>query len=262
MLADSPKSGIERYYKLIPKTLAMLAGSRLVFFYDDPALLRFVEKHALDKEIDLVPAERPIDELPARALSEGFAASCERMGLDAFPEPEDKNKEKGVIHYWRDWKRGGPQFYEDLLSIWLSKVSLVREAAESAQDHGLGGYFAWIDASVARFSRKRRHWDFTRVRLPEAQISCYRNDMRYFGGALPVNASFLGGGAAVWPEMERRFLVKARASLDTAYAHDEETILSAVYLDDPDLFNRFGGVPKYNHSLLFHSTSLRALARA
>ena len=261
MLAHSPKNPVEHYYKLIPKTLAMLAGSRLVFFYDDPELLQFVENHALDNGIDLVPAEKPIDELPARDLSEGFAASCERMGLDAFPEPEYKNKEKGVIHYWRDWKRGGPRFYKGLLTIWLSKVSLVSEAIEKSQDLYLGGYFAWVDASVARVSRKRRNWDFTRVRLPKAQVSCYKNDMRYFGGTLPVSASFLGGGAAVWPEMERRFLLKARASLDTAYAHDEETILSAVYLDDPDLFNRFGGAPRYHRRKILSEAFLGGTPR-
>ena len=245
MLADSPKNPVEHYYKLIPKTLDMLAESRLVFFYEDPALLRFVEKNAQDKNVDLVPVKRSIEELPARDLSEGFAASCERMGLDAFPEPEHKNKEKGVIHYWRDWKRGGPAFYKDLLSIWLSKVSLACEAIDQSGVHSSGGYFAWVDASVARFLRKRQNWDFPRLQLPEDKISCYKNEMRYFGGTLPVNASFLGAGEATWRELERRFLLKARVSLATAYGHDEETVLSAIHLDDPGFFNRFGGAPRY-----------------
>ena len=248
MLADSPKNPVEHYYKLIPKTLDMLAESRLVFFYEDPALLRFVEKNAQDKNVDLVPVKRSIEELPARDLSEGFAASCERMGLDAFPEPEHKNKEKGVIHYWRDWKRGGPAFYKDLLSIWLSKVSLVCEAIDQLGDRGQCGYFAWADVSVARFSKKRRNWDFPRVRLPDEKVSCYKSDMQYFGGALPVSASFLGGGEAVWQELEERFLMKARGSLAAAYAHDEETILSAVYRDDPGFFYRFGGAPRYKEA--------------
>lgn len=57
MLADSRKNSAEHYYKLISKTLDMLAGCRRVFFYGHPELMHFLENHLFNNRIEPVPSK-------------------------------------------------------------------------------------------------------------------------------------------------------------------------------------------------------------
>lgn len=246
LLPDSPKYASEHYWHLIPKTLRMLSGQRLVFFYDNESIGDFIRDQASENAIDLLAIYWDLKELPGHEYSESLLQCCRAMGLDSFPEPKTKAGEKGSIHYWRDYKRGGDDFYKSVIAIWISKLDLIRHAIVNTEPESerYGYNYAWIDASISRFNRVRKNWDFRKCALPEGVLNHYGNNMRYYSQVLPVNASFLHADVKTWETIYRLFWEKIEQSLTTSYGHDEETLLSLCAEERPELFNQIGSAPK------------------
>tara|TARA_B100000073_G_scaffold82155_1_gene62650 strand:- start:48 stop:854 length:807 start_codon:yes stop_codon:yes gene_type:complete len=240
-LPGNTKNSQTHYQNLLPDTLAPLREASLTFYSNDPAVLDWVTELSEDVGLCCEPRLRRVEDLPAWSLAGALVQACERMNLEAWPMPRKFGGEKGSKHYWRDFKGSGPQVYRHLLSIWLSKISLVSDEARRQLDPrnvaDPVSALAWMDASLSRFNCARRRWRYWRVKDRPGRLSHYRSGMRCFGVPLPVQAAFLTAEVCVWPELEALFLEAAEAAVSMAYAHDEETVLAECWRRRPELFN-------------------------
>ena len=235
-LNGNRKRSNEHYRSLLPQTLRLLHGSNLLFYSSSQEVLDWVEPLAVQENIAVQLVLRPLDALPAWDLAALAVKSCEAMALDHLQSPASFSGEKGVIHYWRDFKASGPDLCRKLMAVWLSKVALVAEQASSERFSKL----TWVDSSMARFNHRRSHWRFWLAHHPHQRLSHYRSEMRCWGRSLPLNASYLSGPRELWPRLQTLFERNAALALQMPYGHDEETILAACLQQQPELFHPLG----------------------
>lgn len=237
-VAGSRKRSHAHYAALLPETLDMIRGARLHFITNDPAQADAVRALCAPRGISCETELVEITDLPGHALAGRLLESCRNMALDTFPEPPEHGSEKGMIHYWRDFRGSGAEAYRAVLAIWLSKVGLsARLAAEHA---AAGGQVAWIDVSVARFNGLRENWDFHRADTPPDKLSHYASPMKFYGAPLPLNASFLCASAPVWDQVAALFAQAGERGAAMPYGHDEETLMADCIWRRPDLFHVLG----------------------
>jgi hypothetical protein len=237
MLPSNAKNPVEHYQKLIPQSMEMIAGRKLILYFDDAQTeAMFAEAcEALDVRLQTVRVS--VEALPAYRHADAFADGCRSMRREEFDRTPLRWLEKGLIHYRRDFMGAGEEVYRRLITIWMSKVALTSQAASGGGD---ATYFAWMDASVARFSGRRTNWNFPVQTFAPRALNHYASTMSYRGERLPLNASFMLGTPEVWAAVSLAFDAWLQASLSDAYAHDEETILGLVHRDRPELFHTLG----------------------
>ena len=228
------------YERYIPRTLRMIAGSRLILFYGDDTILTFFARHAREHRVELHGIKIPIQALPAYPQAERLLAGCIAMKDGLYlADARMGKKEKGVKHYPRDYLGSGPENYKAIISIWMSKIALMADHAVSANPFNTD-CFAWIDASIARFKFSRSNWNFMRLSFAEDALYHYNNDTRCMGQRIAINASFLFAHKNVWREVGKLFQDQVAGALNEPYAHDEETILNRVVQSHPNLFRLAG----------------------
>lgn len=243
-VANNSKRSVEHYKKLLPGTIKMLSGERLVFFHDGgwikDAVGELAHKHNVSIEFFL----REIPELPMRRQADEFV----RLGsLTDLSEVEKyakrrKRKEKGLKHYHRELKGSGEAAYRDLLSVWFSKVFLVNEIA-ATRGGDQSENFAWVDASISRFSQQRKNWNFTEYSFPKAdRLYHYPSKLRCWGKPLPINASFMLGSRQVWDDICSYFLSELDRLREVPYPHDEETVLGSIWYRQRHLFESMDAI--------------------
>lgn len=236
-LPANRKYSASHYERLLPETIALIAGRRLLFFSDSVDVLEHVDglarRHGIASEGSLLP----LTSLPMWDLAGDMVEACRRMGLDAWPAPVAYGREKGVTHYWRDFRGSGEVAYRQLLAIWLSKVALV--ATQAGRDPACDA-LAWIDITLARIRGARTNWRFWEIEDVPDTVSHYSSPMRFHGRDLPVSAGYLSAAPSVWPRLAALFERTARQAALMAYAHDEETILGQCHAHSPDLFRCVG----------------------
>lgn len=234
LIPGNPKRDPSHYFTHLDKTIEMISGGNLIFHCYDSVVSERVEALCKKNKVVLTLEQTPVEMLAAYQHSKTFLKNCHNMGLDAFPEPADKNREKGVLHYWRDYKGGGAEAYRRMITIWLSKIDLAMSAVKKTKDSCQD--IAWIDASIARFNGVRDNWDFRRSEVGAFTLNHYLNGVRYFGKELPINASFLHARRETWFTVHELFQENLSSALKMTYAHDEETILSHCKAANPNLF--------------------------
>jgi hypothetical protein len=222
----------------LKQTIAQISGATLIFYGNDESVLNNVADLCNQHNVRLVTRQQTIADLPSWMISAELIKSCERMQLDKLPFPPPNTPEKGLVHYWRDYKNS-PTTYRDMLAIWTSKPSLVMDALDSS-DFGDFAYYCWIDASISRFNNRRSNWRFWKTRFVGDAIHHYASPMKYFSYSLPINASFLGGNPTAWRLFHSAYQENLASASQTSYAHDEETILFHVIQSNPQLFTCIG----------------------
>ncbi|UWQ16044.1 hypothetical protein K3556_15790 (plasmid) [Aliiroseovarius sp. M344] len=231
------KRSKSHYHTYLPGTLDMIRGHDLVFYSGDEPEMAHVRELCAARNIHLKERFLTIADLPAYGLAQNMVEACRRMSLDSFAKPPEYNAEKGVVHYWRDFRGSGEEVFCAMLSIWLSKVFLTSTLAQSEDEERP---VAWVDASLSRFKRHRNVKAFQQLELPCDRLSHYGNAMRYYGALLPLNASFLSANAPVWRDVEAEFSEAANRAKGMAYGHDEETIFADCLWRRPELFHCIG----------------------
>ena len=238
-VGGNPKRDAQHYEALIDRTLAQIAGSRCIFLGDDAAFAALVSQAAASNNVELVNRHVSLTDLPSHAVSEDFVQCCRNMPSSPWFREHDIGGEKGLVHYWKHLRPTDEETYRQMLTIWLSKVPLMRQVALEENPFDTAR-FAWVDVSVARFNERRTNWDFTRVAQPAGKLSHYRSPMVYQGHTLPLNASFMAGEADVWEHVGALFDHHLARARQDAYGHDEETILGLCHAERPDLFHELG----------------------
>lgn len=249
LVDGNKKRSREHYAALLRASLDMIQGEELVFYSSDDAQIELVQRLAENRLIAFTGVLLAVECLPARILAESLVAACQRMELDKVAMPPNFlegrfGREKGVAHYWRDLKGSGHLAYLDILTIWLSKISLASKLAHSGPaDRPV----AWMDVSVSRFSEIRENPNFHALNLPADKLSHYQDSgMRYCGEELPLNASFMSATAPVWARVEAEFRDAASRAATMAYGHDEETVLADCVWLKPDMFHCIGKKKAYD----------------
>jgi hypothetical protein len=230
-IRDNRKYGINHYHKLIPKTLAMLKDTNLVFFYEEDKVLEFVEQH---KQSDnFLPIKVQIEDLPTFRFSDDYLESCKKQNNKALRRMK---KQKGLVHYRRDYMKSGGESFKKVFSVWTSKVLLVDRMIDENPFNT--SYFSWADISIARMNNKRRSWNFMDLSYDDNHIHAYRGRLYYLKRPVNVGAGFMMGHKDKWKELIPYYNEQLELSKNSNYAHDEETLLHQISIKKPDLFKK------------------------
>jgi len=237
---DNRKRSTAQYLRHFAGLCDHIPNARLIVFHEDDDILTHFRDVGHARGVSIVGRRLALTELPTYPLSTRLLAGCRAMAAQQSTRPTDFRNEKGTLHYWRDYVDGGEDVYRRLVTVWTSKIPLVLHA-------GLGGdtvrarRYAWVDASIARFDRRRSGWRFAARPHPPHAVAHYRSVMRCRGERLPINASLLSAPSALWPELDALFQRMLTSVLADAYAHDEETVLGLCHRRHPELFAPLGG---------------------
>ncbi|MFT7005539.1 MAG: hypothetical protein ACJAXJ_000037 [Colwellia sp.] len=251
-LKNNVKKSPGVYLNGIEKTFKLIKNSTLYFFTEDEVLKPFLKESAKKNNIHIEIIHRTLESLPANKYIENVINSADATNFEHCLNLNQFNyrssQEKGFIHYFRDYKHSGKDNYKNLLRIWLSKILLVNEIiAKHNKNNRADVLYSWIDCTAERFSYTRKNWNFTKVDLPINKFSHYSGSLFYMGVRLPISASFMSGGEKIWEEVETLFINELERAASTAYAHDEETLLTNIVYKNPDLFYLIGSdlISKY-----------------
>jgi hypothetical protein len=237
-LRKNSKKDFRQYLRILPDTLSMIAGGKLLAFSDSVEVLDEFEKQAKQFSIAIVPRIVDISALPFYDVTAQMLDSCERMGRFNWLSVM-RIQDRGRKIYRREYKVGGAENYRAIMAIWMSKIALISSHGATSNPFATD-YTAWIDASVSRFNRKRENWDFAGQRFEPGAMYHYGTKSKYKGRLMRINASFLLAHNDVLPVILRHFEAETRGSLKEAYAHDDETILNRVVIKHPGSFRKLG----------------------
>ena len=239
LLPQNPKNDELHYMRFLPETLKLIAGGRLVFYTPHPEVAQQVDALCRDFDIALKLRELRVEDLRAFGIAEDYCRACQATNLDHLPRPSSFRGEKTLVHYWRDFKDGGWDVYRRMIAIWLSRIHLVSHHVIPF-DPFETTYFTWIDATISRVSETRENWDFTKVEPAAGQVSHYGARLKFFGRRLPVSGGVLESDRAGWSALHALYETYLEGSKHSAYAHDDETLLSFCHAERPELFRKIG----------------------
>ena len=229
--------GLGRYIALAPATLRMMAGKKLIFYYEEDFIAEVVARICDENGIEVHLKRVPLNSLPNRAAAERISANAAWPG-DALHRKFGK-KEKGIAHHLNLCDGDDNRPYRDNLSIWLSKVGLVNEALSTPQA-AHSQIIAWVDIGVSKLNYRRSNWNFAREGFGERKLHHYSSNMRFQGEKLPLSAGVLVGAPFAWQGVASKFSEALQSTENSRYPHDEETILKLVHDNSPELFHTFG----------------------
>ncbi|WP_280570380.1 hypothetical protein [Chromohalobacter sp. 296-RDG] len=264
VVGDNKKRDLDHYKKLFPEALKMLSGGYLVFFYEDDWVKEEINKLAIENNVEVCFVFCAVQDLPMRMHACDFARLATVSNINSIRKMAKNRgrKEKGLKHYKREIQESGVHVYEDLLSIWFSKIFLVRKVVEEGLCHD-AKKFAWMDISVSRFSGQRESWDFVNLKFPRAdKVYHYPSKLRYQGKPLPLNASLMIGGKGVWQDLCSSFLFELESLKETPYPHDEETVLGSIWYKERKFFKCIGRMDYRKIRLEFYRVLVQVKRKA
>lgn len=230
-----PHMGIARYVKLAPETLSMISGSRLIFFYSESFIATLFERVAENLNVEIIPIRRQLSELPERESAKRIVTNARAPKQAALVK---KGREKGVVHLNGMDFEGDRREYLENLSIWLSKIPLCTYVATSELSESQS--VAWVDIGISKVNFTRHNWNFCLLKPPTSQVQHYASNMRYRGDRLPLSAGYLRAWPEQWERLNSLFKEQLYRRRNCSYPHDEETVLSHVVEQHPELFECVG----------------------
>jgi len=228
---ENTKHTLAHYYKHIPDTFDMLINRKIVFFYDDDEILNYVTKYV--KTNLFKPIKIQISDLPTYEISADYLQSCKNQDNDAI-RLINTEREKGLIHYNREYIRSGEDSFRKVFTIWTSKLFLVRQIIEFNPFET--EHFSWADVSISRMNNYRTNWNFLLNTYSDKYMYMYNSDRRYYGKKIHSCAGFMFGHKTILLNVISKFEKQLKTSKNANYAHDEETLLNLIYLDNNELF--------------------------
>ena len=222
------KHDLQHYKKYIPKTFFKLRNKHIVFFYGDDHILEYVKKCL--KTPFFFPIKIKIKELPTYDISLDYFNSCKAQDINNLKNINNI-KEKGLIHYRREYLGSGKVAYRSLITIWTSKLFLIQNVIDLNIFNT--NIFAWTDAGISKM--KKIHID--KINYNMDKINANDSNKKYKGEQLYNAAGFMISGTNTWLRIIELYKQKLYELKDSKYAHDEETILYLIYKENNELFN-------------------------
>lgn len=238
-VANNQKRDARHYQKYLTGLFRRIGGGKLLLFFEDENFFKQCQKIADATEVSLRGHYLPLNDLPYAWAGDELLSACKRMECSAALNDQLLRKDKGIKHYHREFRLSGEEAYAKIMAIWMSKIPLISQVSLPSNPFNTD-LFAWVDISIARFRFMRGNHDFTKQRIDSGRINHYGTDSYYRGSRLKLNASFMCGGQEAWERLNFSFRSALQQHLLDDYAHDEETILSHVQSDNPDLFRSIG----------------------
>lgn len=236
---ENAKRSLSHYEEHLALSMEMLAGCNLHFIGDSNTVFSSVEALCRQHRINLHFEKVLIEDLRKRSDMELLLQRARNFGSKLKSPPADFQRDKGLIHYWRDLRQSGDDAFKRVFCIWHSKIDLLHEAA--SENPFSSTEFAWLDASISRFNGRRAGWDFRLVRCVPGAISHYPNIMRKNGKELALNASFIIGDKAAINRLHEGYEKAFSDCLSEDYPNDEETVLDSMVRRTPQLFSVIRG---------------------
>ncbi len=224
---NNKKRSFEHYLKYLPKTFKLLKNCKIVFFYSDEKILKFVKKHLRTKDFEAIKIN--VSDLPTYEISKDYLKSCKKQDNTIFKNSLSKLK----ITYNLLYLKSGSQTYRELFTIWTSKLFLVEKVIKKNPFHTSN--FAWVDASISRVNRRFR-WNFTKQKFSKKVIYHYRGEELVFNEQLKLIAGFLLGKKEIFLKLIKLFKKQLEESKDSNFAMDEEVLLHFVHKNNEKLF--------------------------
>ena len=133
--------------------------------------------------------------------------------------------EKGTIHYNREYKNSGEEVYRKIITIWTSKLFLLKECIVNKYFNN--NYIAWHDFNIIN----NKYYSI----IPN-KILLTNNNMHYYGKDIKYNCRYMFGNNNNMMNLIDKYSDELY-NLNEDYCHDEETIIHRVYMKYPYLFD-------------------------
>lgn len=229
------KRSRSHYMDFLNKTLVFAKNSTLVFYHNDKEIAGILKEIARSNKINLRLIEMNLSELPAnKFLETNSSIPVDLSPFKKFWHDRNIEKEKCFEHFFVD-SNNGEDFgaFQQMRKIWISKIFLVLNVVNSFK----AKEYIWMDASVSRFNKTRRNWDFNKVKIKGDRIYHYSSIMNFFGKNLPLNASLLKGSKDAWLQLFEIYCEFLQKTSKASYLFDEEIVLAMCYKHNPTFFN-------------------------
>lgn len=228
---NNKKNNNIHYLDKLPKTLELIKDCNLIFYYNEDNIANVVKKN-FKGNLKLI--KKSINDLPTNIYAEDyFKTGIQQNNIDLIKV--NRNDEKGLAHYQREYIKSGPEVYKKLFTIWTSKLFLIEECIKNNPFNT--EYFSWIDASACRVNLNNiyylKKYDDTAI------FNTGYSKMKYYGKHLNVCCFFMIGHRNIWEKIIPLFKNKLIECKTSKYCHDEETILNLVYMDNKKYFKSF-----------------------
>lgn len=221
----------DHYIKHLPNTLKLLHNKKVIFLYEDEPILQIVRDN-LNTEY-LFTKKIQINEMKAYQYADQLIASAKKFKVADFTRIK---LEKGLIHYKRDLMGSGEDAYKAILTVWLSKVSLIQDHAIAENPFSTSA-FAWVDASISRLAEKQNAVDIVNIGTTD-KILMRGSGMRYKGKRVNFAAGFILATIENWRILSRLYDDELSKATCEAYPNDEEILLHKISIKNPDLFRK------------------------
>lgn len=230
-IKENSKHNIEHYKENIKKTFSLLKNYDIIFFHNNNKYIDII-KNILDKSNNIKFIYRNIEELPVYKYSYKLLKLCKNQNNNLLNEI-NKGNEKGLVHYNRELKNGNNN-YKKIMSIWFSKLYLVKECIE--QNYYNNNDIAWCDISITKLPNKiLKSTNFYELDSTSNKIIIFNNLMKYRGNQLTIGAGYIQSNKNKFMDFINKYINEFE-NLNENYCHDEETVMNFVYNKNKDDF--------------------------
>jgi hypothetical protein len=230
-IKENTKHNIEHYEENIKKTFSILKNYDIIFFYNNSKYINIIN-NLLDKSNNIKFIYRNIEELPANKYSNKILNLCKNQNNNLLNEI-NKGNEKGLVHYNRELKNGDNN-YKKIMTIWFSKLYLVKECIE--KNYYDNNNIAWCDISITKLPNKiLKSTTFYELDSTSEKIIIFNNLMKYKTKQLIVGAAYIKSNKNKFMEFINNYINEFE-NLNEKYCHDEETVMNFVYNKNKDDF--------------------------
>jgi hypothetical protein len=230
-IKENSKHNIKHYEDNIKKTFSLLKNYDIVFFYNNDKYINII-KNILDKSNNIKFIHRNIEDLPAYKYSNKLLNLCKNQNNVVLNKINNGN-EKGLVHFDRELKNGDNN-YKKIMSIWFSKLYLIKECIE--KNYYSNENIAWCDISITKFSNKiLKNTLFYELDITNNKIIIFNNIMKYKGNQLKIGAEYVQSNRNKFIEFINKYIFEFE-NLNENYCHDEETIMNLVYNKNKENF--------------------------
>lgn len=225
-LDTNKKRDMNHYYKFIPKTFYKLRDSNIIFFYEQDEILEYIK--SICKTNNFIPIKLPVIELPTYPITEFYLESCKNQSKKYL-----KAKwEKGSMHYRREYIICGEDNYRKIISIWTSKLLLIKRSIELNPFNS--DIFAWADMSI---TKRPIAINYLKYNMNKIITNISPGCVKFKGKSLANAAGFMISSKDTWLKVIPLYEAKLEEMKNSNYAHDEETIISLVRQENKGLFS-------------------------
>jgi hypothetical protein len=232
---ENKKHRLKHYYKYMPKTFEMLKDCNIIFFYEDDEILKYVNTIKQTKKFMSIKIK--VTDLATYNISNDYLNSCKNQNNKTIKTALHKkqkptSKEKGLIHYNREYKLSGEISFRKVFTIWTSKVYLIDQIIRSNPFNT--NMFSWIDVAISRLNRNKNF--FLTLNHLQNKLTHFKGAATYYGTPLEFQAGFMIADKTIWNKIFPLYYKKMMEMKDSNYAYDEEVLLSLVKKENLELF--------------------------